>query len=93
MQSKTLKLKEVSEMASYDVHVFCDECSGVHPMGVRIQLNDGPADKQSVGDTYRGKSVPTTVANFIHNYVTCQKTGKLFVQQDNNQIFLVPVGD
>jgi len=73
----------------YDVYVFCNECGKVHPMGIKIGLDLGPVDKQSVGDTYRGKELPPEVANLIKNWTRCSETGKMFRQKDNNQVFLV----
>ena len=80
-------------MAQYDVYVFCDHCSDSHPMGVSISLNDGPAEKESIGNLYKGKEVPSTIATFIYNYVRCPNTDKWFLQTDNNQIFLVALPD
>lgn len=80
-------------MAQYSVYVFCDECSQVHPMGIGISLNDGPADKASVGDTYAGKPLPPAVAMLTSNSTRCPNTGKEFVQRDNNQVFLVAKGE
>jgi len=80
-------------MAKYSIHVFCNECGKVHPMPIHVTLDDGPPDRQSIGDTYRGKALPVDVARLTNNTLTCPETGKDFVQQDNNQIFLVPIGD
>lgn len=80
-------------MAKYAIHVFCNECFETHPLGVLIDMNDGPADKASLNDLYAGKSIPSNIANFINNQTMCPKTRKMFTQQDNNQIFLVAVGD
>jgi len=81
-----------TKMAKYSIHVFCNECSEVHPMGITVNLDDGPADRKSVGDTYAGKPLPPEVARLSDNLVTCPKTGKGFTQKDNHQVFLVPVG-
>jgi hypothetical protein len=35
-------------MAKYDVYVFCNECSDVHSMSIRIDLKEGPANKESI---------------------------------------------
>ena len=78
-------------MPKYAIHVFCNECGDVHPMRITISLKDGPTDKQSVGDTYSGRDLPQEIANLINNRIQCPKTGKLFVQKDNDQVFLVPV--
>ena len=43
-------------MATYKIYAFCD-CGDVHEMGIRVSLDDGPAEKKSIGDTYDGKAV------------------------------------
>jgi hypothetical protein len=78
-------------MATYSVHFFCDECSEVHPLGISISLDDGPADKASIGDTYAGKELPPQIALLIDNKTTCPNTRRLTSQKDNNQVFLVPI--
>ncbi len=79
-------------MAQYVVNVFCDECSVPHPMRISIELDDGPAEEKSIGDTYTGRDLPPQVAKLINNRTVCPKTKELITQRDNNQIFLVPVG-
>lgn len=61
-------------------------------MGVTISLNDGPAKKESIGNTYAGKELPAQVGTLSNNTVTCPVTKKLTSQEDNNQVFLVPIG-
>ena len=78
-------------MAQYNVYFFCDECSEVHPLGISIGLDDGPPDKESIGDVYRGKDLPPKVARLIGNKTICPNTGKLTSQADNDQVFLVPM--
>ena len=78
-----------SVMAQYSVYVFCNDCGDVHPMGISIQLDDGPPRKESIGNLYDGIPLPPEIATLIHNKVQCPKTGKLFVQRDNRQVFLV----
>jgi hypothetical protein len=78
-------------MAQYYVYVFCDDCGETHPMGISIGLDDGPAEKASIGDTYKGRDLPQDVVNMINNYIQCPKTGKMIMQKDNDQVFLVPV--
>lgn len=80
-------------MAKYSVYFFCDECSQVHPLGILIELNDGPAKRESIGDTYAGKALPPQVATLSGNMTVCPVTKKLTSQKDNNQVFLVPVAD
>ena len=80
-------------MAKYSVYFFCDECSQVHPLGILIDLNDGPVKKESIGDTYAGKELPPQIVTLIGNMTNCPNTGKLTSQKDNNQVFLVPASD
>jgi len=77
-------------MAQYSVHFFCDECGEVHPLGISIGLNDGPTQKDSIGNTYAGKELPPEIAIIEGNMTNCPNTGKMTSQKDNNQIFLVP---
>jgi len=59
-------------------------------MGISVSMENGLADKQSIGDLYDGKSLPKNLANLSQNSVTCSKTGRQSTQRDNHQIFLVP---
>lgn len=79
-------------MASYSVHFFCNECSQVHPLGINISLDDGPVDKASIGDTYAGRDLPPQIAKLEGNSTICPNTGKLTSQENNDQVFLVPIG-
>ena len=78
-------------MAEYAVYFFCDECSEVHPLGIGISLDDGPPDRASIGDTYRGRDLPPQIATLRGNMTICPNTGKMTSQADNEQVFLVPV--
>ena len=78
-------------MAQYDVYVFCDDCGETHPMDISIGLDDGPAEKASIGDIYKGRDLPQDVVDMIDNYTQCPKTGKMILQKDTDQVFLVPV--
>ena len=78
-------------MAQYSVHFFCDECGQVHPLGISITLDDGPAEKESIGNLYAGKELPQKIATLTGNMTNCPKTGKLTSQKNNDQVFLVPV--
>ena len=80
-------------MAKYMVHFFCDECSEVHPIHIVIDLNDGPAKKESINNLYAGKELPPSIATLTNNKTMCPKTGRLTSQSDNNQVFLVPIPD
>ena len=60
-------------------------------MSIAISLKDGPVEKESIGNTYAGKELDPNVANLINNKIQCPNTGKLTIQEDNNQVFLVPI--
>jgi hypothetical protein len=61
-------------------------------MGIGVNLDDGPADKASIGDAYDGKDLPQDIVNMKDNITYCPKTGKEILQRNNHQVFLVPVG-
>ena len=78
-------------MGTYDVYVFCNECSDVHCMGKGISLEDGPAGKESLGRAYAGKELPPDIATLLKSGLQCPQTNNTFVQQDTDEVFLVPV--
>jgi len=80
-------------MALYAVYVFCNECADTHGMEIGVDLNDGPPKRESIGDTYAGKELPKKIVELMSNYTLCPKTKRFFLQKDNHQVFLVPVGD
>ncbi|MBU1207067.1 MAG: hypothetical protein KKH04_09090 [Proteobacteria bacterium] len=79
-------------IAKYSVYFFCDECCQAHPLGITIELNDGPPDQASIRDTYTGRELPPQVATLIGNMTQCPNTRKMTSQEDNNQVFLVSIG-
>jgi hypothetical protein len=80
-------------MARYTLFVFCKICGGLHEMGARITLTDGPSERQSIGDAYtlQGKAIPPKLGFLLHNRITCTNFGISFIQEDTSQAFLVPV--
>jgi hypothetical protein len=76
--------------AEYGVLVSCNKCGGIHEMGISVAMEDGPANKQSIGDLYEGKTLPKSLADLASRSITCPKTGKQSIQKNNQQIFLVP---
>ena len=79
-----------SPQSRYGIVVSCNKCGGAHDMGVSFAMVDGPVDKQSIGDFYRGKTVPKNLAELSGHSVTCPKTGRQSTQKNNHQIFLIP---
>ncbi len=80
-------------MALYQVHVFCNVCAYTHPLGLSLSLDDGPPEKESIGNLYAGKDLPPQIAQLLDNRTVCPNTGKWFTQKDNNQVFLVAIAD
>ena len=76
-------------MFTYSVYAFCDECSVPHQMGITIQLAEELSPTQSVGDIYDGRDLPEQIARMTDNTTTCPRTGRMFKQRDNHQVFLV----
>jgi hypothetical protein len=62
-------------------------------MRLKIHLDDGPVNKQSISSFCQGKSVPEKLVKLARFVVKCPRTGKSFVKKDNTQIFLVPSED
>jgi hypothetical protein len=76
--------------AEYGVLVSCNKCGGLHDLGISVAMEDGPADQQSIGVLYEGKTLPKSLADLASRSITCPKTGKQSIQKNNQQIFLVP---
>ena len=82
-------------MARYSIHLFCDECAQTHSLGIMVNLEDGPVEKDSIGNTYEGKDVPESLRTCIHDNCTiCPKTNRIISQVDTPNYyncFLVPI--
>jgi hypothetical protein len=74
----------------YGVLVSCNKCGGLHDLGISVTMADGPAQMQSIGDLYAGKTLPKGLADLINRSITCSKTGRQSTQKNPQQIFLVP---
>jgi len=77
-------------LAEYGVLVSCNKCGGLHDLGISVTMQDGPTNRQSLGDLYEGKTLPKSLADLTSRSITCPKTGKQSTQKNNQQIFLVP---
>ena len=80
-------------MAKYEVYVFCNECGVPHPTKIILSLDDGPVEKESINNAYAGEELPPAIANLQGNYFKCPDTGKMFMQKDNDQVYLVAIAD
>jgi hypothetical protein len=77
--------------AQYSIFASCNKCAGVHETGISITIENGPVDKQSIGDFYDGKSLPKMVAGLTNEGFSCPMTGRQFIQKDTKLIYLVPI--
>jgi hypothetical protein len=77
-------------MPPYDIYVQCTECNAEHPMRIRIFLDNGPDHKQSIAEFFQGAPVPPQVSAIRGHNSLCLKTGQVFVQENDNLVFLVP---
>lgn len=78
-------------MALYSVYFFCNECGDVHPLGISVNLDDGPTKKESVNDVYQGKELPGSIVTLNNISTICPKTKIKTSQKNNDQVFLVPI--
>jgi rubrerythrin len=78
-------------MAKYNVFVLCNACGDLHPMEIFVMLENGPAAKQSIGDRYDGKELPSELAALKDMRVYCPKFGRHYSQRNEKKIFLIPV--
>jgi hypothetical protein len=86
---EAIPLTTNNSVARYSIVALCNKCGGMHDMAVTVILNDGPVEKQSIGDLYDGKTLPKNLADLTSRSVSCPKTGRQSIQKDNHQIFLV----
>ena len=80
-------------ITEYRIVVSCNKCAGLHEMGFSVTMEDGPVDKQSIGDLYDGKSLPKNLASLTSVSISCPKTGRQSTQKNLHQIFLVPTSN
>ena len=89
MQRKVALEGIVHPTTEYSIVVTCNKCAGLHEMGI-FPMENGPVDKQSIGNLYDGKGLPKSLANLSSTSISCPKTGRQSTQKNLNQIFLVP---
>lgn len=77
-------------MGKYNIFVLCNACRGLHPMEIFVMVENGPANKQSIADHYRGKELPSELAKIKDMRVYCPKLGRHYSQKNDKEIFLIP---
>ena len=79
-------------MPTYDIYVQCIDCGSEHPLLMKIFLKEGPAETRSIAEWFKGRSVPPQVAALKRHSALCLKTGKKFTLEEDDKVFLVPLG-
>jgi paraquat-inducible protein B len=57
---------------------------------IKIYIEDGPGRKQSIAESFQGRSIPPQVKAIQGHKALCLKTGKTFKLEKDDQVFLVP---
>jgi hypothetical protein len=78
-------------MVSYDIFFTCKECCGEHPLGVKIQIPDGPKQRTSIGAFYADKKIPEQIKRLTDHHFECPKSKNSLFHDDVYQLFLVPL--
>lgn len=77
-------------MPTYDISVHCKGCGRDHPVLLSIYVKDGPDHKQSIAESFHGRSLPPQVATIRWLNALCYKTGRKFRLENEDETFLVP---
>jgi hypothetical protein len=77
-------------MPAYEIYFDCNECKREHPIHLKIHLDHGPDQKQSLTQFYCDRSMPPQITAIRGRRVFCLKTGSIFRLENDDQIFLVP---
>ena len=77
-------------MPAYDISVRCKNCGHDHQVLLRLHVEGGPDHKQSIAESFRGRSLPPQVKAIRWHNALCPKTGRTFPLENDSEIFLVP---
>jgi hypothetical protein len=77
-------------MPAYEIYFRCGECTADHPLHLRIHLDNGPEQKQSLAQFLFDRSILPQLMPLRGRKVFCLKTGRVFKLENDDQIFLVP---
>jgi hypothetical protein len=73
--------------AQYSIFALCNKCGRMHDVGATVLLKDGPIEKQSIGQVYKDRNLPESLAKLSSKSVTCPATGRGFTQEEPPNIF------
>ena len=77
-------------MPAYDISVRCKNCGRDHPSLLRLHIEEGPDQKQSIAESFRGRSLPPQVKAIRWHKALCPITGGKLSLENDSEIFLVP---
>jgi hypothetical protein len=77
-------------MPAYEIFVHCADCGAEHPLLMKVYLEEGPEDKQSIAESFRERPIPPQLSAVKGRHALCLKTGKKFKVDNDDQILLVP---
>jgi hypothetical protein len=77
-------------MPAYDISVRCKPCGRDHPILLRLHIDEGPDHKQSIAESFRGRSLPPQVTSIRLHKALCPITGGTLSLENDSEVFLVP---
>lgn len=78
-------------MAQYRILVFCTGCGRTHLARANVLLDDGPAEKTTVADAYRGKPLPSELVKLLKKDILCPELAKSVMLENADNVYLVPI--
>ncbi len=78
-------------MSTFMTYAFCNHCPGTHPSGIAIGDDKGRFRQSRLNDPTDGQPLPEDLASLRNNAFQCPTTGKMYLQKNNDQVFLVRV--
>ena len=69
-------------MPKYDVHVTCSECSQMHFVNVRLDLDENGLDRKTLAEYFADRPIPSQIAFMQTNNYRCPHTKQLYSAAD-----------
>jgi hypothetical protein len=77
-------------MPAYEIYFDCAECGREHPIHLKIHLDYGPKQKQSLAHFFSDREMPPQATIIRGRKVFCLKTGTTLKLDNDDRIFLLP---
>jgi hypothetical protein len=78
-------------MNHFDLLYYCQACRDTHPMGVSVEMPNGPHERLSLNAYRATREIPASIIRLVGTAVLCPRTGKHIVTTDPNRIFIQPL--